>query len=156
MMGPYLDAANVDLKSFSEDFYKNRVGGRLKPVLNNIREMFNYGIWLEVTTLLIPGLNDSYEELENIAKFLSGISPFLPWHISAYYPQYKSDIGPTHVKSIIKAIEIGKKAGFDIPMVGIRQLDRNRRMMPAGSSVDKTSQIQQRMHEEFVIGFYKP
>jgi pyruvate formate lyase activating enzyme len=112
MISPYLDAANVDLKSFSEDFYKNRAGGRLKPVLNNIRAMFNYGIWLEVTTLLIPGLNDSYEELENIAKFLSGISAFLPWHISAYYPQYKSDIGPTQVKSIIKAIEIGKKSGL--------------------------------------------
>jgi pyruvate formate lyase activating enzyme len=112
MISPYLDAANVDLKSFSEDFYKNRVGGRLKPVLNNIKEMFNYGIWLEVTTLLIPGLNDSYEELENIAEFLSGISAFLPWHISAYYPQYKSDIGPTQVKSIIKAIGIGKKSGL--------------------------------------------
>ncbi len=112
MISPYLDAANVDLKSFSEDFYKNSTGGRLKPVLANIKKMFEYGIWLEVTTLLIPGLNDSYEELEKIAKFLSGISPALPWHISAYYPQYKSRIGPTQVKSIIKAIEIGKKSGL--------------------------------------------
>jgi pyruvate formate lyase activating enzyme len=112
MISPYLDAANVDLKSFSEDFYKSRVGGRLKPVLANIKKMFEYGIWLEVTTLLIPGLNDSYEELENIAGFLSGISTTLPWHISAYYPQYKSKIGPTQVKSIIKAIEIGKKSGL--------------------------------------------
>lgn len=112
MISPYLDAANVDLKSFSEDFYKNSVGGRLKPVLANIKKMFEYGIWLEVTTLLIPGLNDSYEELENIAEFLAGISSTLPWHISAYYPQYKSKIGPTQVKSIIKAIEIGKKSGL--------------------------------------------
>ncbi len=112
MIRPYLDGANVDLKSFSEDFYKNRTGGRLKPVLASIKKMFEYGIWIEVTTLLIPGLNDSYEELENIAKFLSGISASIPWHISAYYPQYKSNIGPTQVKSIIKAIEIGKKAGL--------------------------------------------
>jgi len=112
MIRPYLNAANVDLKSFSEDFYKNRAGGRLKPVLANIKKMFEYGIWIEVTTLLIPGLNDSYEELESIAKFLSGISVSLPWHISAYYPQYKSNIGPTHVKSIIKAIDIGKKSGL--------------------------------------------
>jgi pyruvate formate lyase activating enzyme len=112
MIKPYLNAANVDLKSFSEQFYKQKVDGRLKPVLDNIRLMYDYGIWVEVTTLLIPGLNDSSEELENIAKFLVDISNIIPWHISAYYPQYKSSIPSTEIKSIIRAIDIGKKAGL--------------------------------------------
>ena len=112
MIKPYLNAANVDLKSFSEDFYRDRVGGRLRPVLDNIRLMSEFGIWVEVTTLLIPGLNDSSEELESLAKFLTSISDKIPWHISAYYPQYKSDIPPTEIQSIIKAIDIGKRAGL--------------------------------------------
>lgn len=112
MIKDYLDAANVDLKSFSESFYRERAGGKLKPVLDNIKIMHELGIWIEVTTLLIPGLNDSTEELGEIASFLSGISPGIPWHISAYFPQYKSDIAPTSAGSITKAMEIGKKAGL--------------------------------------------
>ena len=112
MIQPYLDAANVDLKSFSDEFYKEKVGGRLKPILENIKLMHEMGIWVEVTTLLIPGLNDSEEELAKIADFLEGISNSLPWHISAYFPQYKSDIPATNMKDIIKAIDIGKKAGL--------------------------------------------
>ncbi len=112
MIQPYLDAANVDLKSFSDEFYREKIGGRLKPVLENIKLMHEMGIWVEVTTLLIPGLNDSEDELTKIADFLEGISNSLPWHISAYFPQYKSDIPATSMKDIIKAIDIGKKAGL--------------------------------------------
>jgi len=112
MIRPYLDAANVDLKSFSEDFYRDKVGGRLKPVLENIRLMKEYGIWIEVTTLLIPGLNDSDLELNKISGFIAGISTSIPWHISAYYPQYKSDLAPTSVESIVRAIQIGKNSGL--------------------------------------------
>ncbi|MBM3709072.1 MAG: AmmeMemoRadiSam system radical SAM enzyme [Actinobacteria bacterium] len=112
MVRPYLDAANIDLKSFSDDFYRKKVDGRLKPVLDNIRLMHEFGIWIEVTTLLIPGLNDSVEELESLAKFLTSVSDRIPWHISAYYPQYKSDIPQTEISSIVRAIDIGKKAGL--------------------------------------------
>jgi len=112
MISPYLDAANVDLKSFSDDFYKKNTGGRLKPVLDNIKYMKKLGIWVEVTTLLIPGLNDSREELEKIAIFLRDTGREIPWHISAYYPQYKSKIIPTSYKKIIEAVEIGKDAGL--------------------------------------------
>ena len=112
MIEPYLDAANVDLKSFSDDFYRKNCDGRLKPVLNNIRTMHKSGIWIEVTTLLIPGLNDSGEELEKIASFIAGLSDSIPWHISAYYPQYKSSIPPTEVRSIKRAIETGRNAGL--------------------------------------------
>jgi len=112
MIEPYLDAANVDLKSFSEEFYKDKVGGKLKPVLNNIRIMKEMGIWVEVTTLIIPGLNDSNEELKKIAKFLVTTGNDIPWHISAYYPQYKSNIPPTDINRIKNAINIGKQAGL--------------------------------------------
>jgi len=112
MIEPYLDAANVDLKSFSEEFYKDKIGGKLKPVLNNIRIMKEMGIWVEVTTLIIPGLNDSNEELKKIAKFLVTTGNDIPWHISAYYPQYKSNIPPTDINRIQNAINIGKQAGL--------------------------------------------
>ncbi|MDD3628203.1 MAG: AmmeMemoRadiSam system radical SAM enzyme [Actinomycetota bacterium] len=112
MIEPYLDAANIDLKSFSEDTYKEKIGGRLKPVLNNIILMKKLGIWVEVTTLIIPGINDSRGELQKIAEFLAGIDKGIPWHISAYYPQYKSKIPPTGVEKIEAAIDIGKKAGL--------------------------------------------
>jgi len=112
MIGPYLDAANVDLKSFSDKFYRERVDGRLKPVLDNIKLMKEMGIWVEVTTLIIPGMNDSDEELKDIANFLVEVGQEIPWHISAYYPQYKSKIPPTNIESIHRAIQIGKKAGL--------------------------------------------
>jgi len=112
MIGPYLDAANIDLKSFSEDTYRNKIGGRLKPVLDNIKIMHEKKIWIEITTLIIPGFNDSTNELEEIAGFLSGVDNCIPWHISAYYPQYKSDIPATGINQIEIAINIGKKAGL--------------------------------------------
>ncbi len=112
MIEPYLDAANVDLKSFSDTTYKNKIGGRLKPVLNNIILMKKLGIWIEVTTLIIPGINDSKDELKQIAKFLADIDKDIPWHLSAYYPQYKSDIPPTGIEQIESAINIGKGAGL--------------------------------------------
>ncbi len=113
MIKHYLDAANVDLKSFSNDTYREKMGGRLKPVLNNIILMKEMGMWVEVTTLVIPTINDSDKELKQIADFIAGVDKGMPWHISAYYPSYKSDIPPTSVGQIKKAIEIGKKAGLE-------------------------------------------
>ncbi len=89
MMSPYLDAANVDLKSFSEDFYREYCGAKLHPVLDTIREMKRRGIWIEVTTLLIPGLNAGLEDQKGIVSFLLEIDPFLPWHVSRFFPQYQ-------------------------------------------------------------------
>jgi pyruvate formate lyase activating enzyme len=112
MIAPYLDAANIDLKSFSEKTYCDRIGGKLKPVLKNIEDMHDRGIWIEITTLIIPGINDSVGELEEIACFIAGLDGSIPWHISAYHPQYRSDIPATSVDSIKRAISIGKKAGL--------------------------------------------
>jgi len=112
MISPYLDAANVDLKSFSNDFYIKNTGGRLEPVLNNIKYLKKLGVWVEVTTLLIPGLNDSQKELKEIAEFLKDTGKEIPWHISAYFPHYKSRIPQTSVNKIIEAVETGKDAGL--------------------------------------------
>jgi len=112
MLKGYLDAANIDLKGFSEEFYRKYTGAKLKPVLENISYMRSLGIWIEVTTLLIPGLNDSEEELVNIAQFLKGVSIEIPWHISAYFPNYKSTIPPTSPAKVLKAVNIGKKIGL--------------------------------------------
>jgi len=112
MINPYLDAANIDLKSFSNDFYRKYLKARLTPVLENIEYVFKLGIWLEVTTLLIPGLNDSDREIEGIADFISSISKYIPWHVSAYYPNYKSNIAPTDSETVFNAVKIGKDAGL--------------------------------------------
>lgn len=86
---PYLDAANVDLKFFSDGSYRKICAGRLTPVLDSIRLMHKLGIWVEVTTLIVPGENDSEEELKGIAEFIAGVDKKIPWHVSAFHPDYK-------------------------------------------------------------------
>jgi pyruvate formate lyase activating enzyme len=109
----YLHAANVDLKSFSDDFYRELAGARLKPVLDSIRRLWGMGVWTEVTTLLIPGRNDGETELRAIAEFLASISPDLPWHVSRFYPTYRLlDAAPTPVDSIERALRAGRAAGL--------------------------------------------
>jgi len=113
MLAGILDAANVDLKSFSEDSYKKLCGGHLKPILDSIEYMKKLNIWVEVTTLVIPTLNDSEKELAQIASFLSGISKEIPWHISRFYPQHKMEDTPaTPISTLKKAYKIGKDAGI--------------------------------------------
>ncbi len=108
-----IDAVNIDLKSMSESFYKNIAGGRLKPVLSSIEYVKQKNIWVELTTLVIPTLNDSDEELKSIAKFIKSIDENIPWHISAFYPTYKlMHIAPTTIKTIQKAYDIGKSVGL--------------------------------------------
>ena len=89
-LAPLIDAFNIDLKSFNDSFYQKVCHSRLQPVLDCIRTLHEKGIWVEVTTLLINGLNDSDEELEKIAKFIYEISPDIPWHITPFRPEYKN------------------------------------------------------------------
>jgi pyruvate formate lyase activating enzyme len=113
MIAPYLDAANVDLKSFSEEFYKKVCGARLKPVLENITKMHDLGIWVEVTTLIIPTLNDAERELRKIARFILSVSPGIPWHVSAFYPTYQMLDKPRTSPEIVRqAREIGLEEGL--------------------------------------------
>jgi len=113
LMSPYLAAANVDLKSFRDEFYKKQCGARLDPVLDSLRKMKDEGVWLEITTLLIPGLNDSTEELKDIAAFIRDLGPETPWHISRFHPQFKMlDTPSTPIASLRRACAIGKEAGL--------------------------------------------
>ena len=108
-----IDAANVDLKAFSDDFYRTHCKARLQPVLDTIRRMHEDGIFVEVTTLLIPGENDAPDELSRIAEFIVSVSADMPWHVSAYHPAYKFDHRPrTTPQAILKALEIGRAAGL--------------------------------------------
>ena len=109
----HLHAANVDLKSFSDDFYRTQAGARLKPVLDSIRRLWEMGVWLEVTTLLIPGLNDQEVELRALTEFLASVSPDIPWHVSRFHPTYRLlDAAPTPVSSIERALRLGREAGL--------------------------------------------
>ncbi len=121
LLTPVLDAINIDLKSFQNEFYKTICGAKLQPVLDNIRRMHDAGVWVEVTTLLIPGLNDSEEELQQIANFLVSIDSFIPWHVTGFYPTYKlTDRPPTSTESLEQAREIGIRQGLQHVYAGNR------------------------------------
>lgn len=118
-IGPYLDAINIDLKSFSDDFYKKQCGARLQPVLDSIKECHKRKIWQEITTLLIPGENDSDEELTKIAEFIASVYKDIPWHISRFHPDYKMlDKDETSLESLERAERIGKKSGLKFVHLG--------------------------------------
>jgi pyruvate formate lyase activating enzyme len=114
MISPYMDAANVDLKSFKKETYRKVMRGKLEVVLESIQLLRKKGVWVEVTTLVVPGMNDTDKELKDIAKFLVQTDPDIPWHVSRYHPDYKySDRNdPTPPKTLNKACEIGYEAGL--------------------------------------------
>jgi len=110
---------NIDIKSYNQTFYKDICGASLKPVLDTIEYAHKKGIWIETTTLLIPGLNDSDEEIRSIAKFQADLDPSMPWHISAFHPMYKmNDIPRTPASTLARAYEIGCDAGLKYVYVG--------------------------------------
>jgi pyruvate formate lyase activating enzyme len=109
----YLDGINIDLKAFTKTFYKEICGARLKPVLETIQLMKELGVWVEVTTLIIPGLNDGEQELRDIAHFIRGVGPEMPWHITQFYPTYKlADRPRTPVSTLRRARKIGIEEGL--------------------------------------------
>lgn len=110
---PDLHGANVDLKAFSDAFYKEQCGAKLKPVLETLQTMKELGVWLEVTTLLIPGLNDDEDQLRDLARFLADLDPDIPWHISRFHPTYRlTDRSSTPPESIHRAKALGLEAGL--------------------------------------------
>ncbi len=117
---PWLDAANVDLKAFSDDFYKKQCGGRLQPVKDTLRRMKSYDIWVEVTTLIIPGLNDDAAQLSQLADFIvTALGPETPWHVSRFHPTHRMlDRHPTPVQTLCKARDIGIAAGLKYVYTG--------------------------------------
>jgi pyruvate formate lyase activating enzyme len=117
---PYLDAANVDLKAFREKFYKDVCGASLKPVMKTLGLMKSMGIHLEITTMLIPGMNDDPVELSKMASFIAtDLGPETPWHISRFHPTYKlNELPPTPVNTLVNAREIGIRAGLQYVYTG--------------------------------------
>jgi pyruvate formate lyase activating enzyme len=88
-LAPLLDGINIDIKAFSDEFYRTVCKASLQPVLDTVRLLRELGVWVEVTTLVIPGLNDTAEELRNIAAFISSVDQAIPWHVSGFHPKYK-------------------------------------------------------------------
>ncbi|MDP2934457.1 MAG: AmmeMemoRadiSam system radical SAM enzyme, partial [bacterium] len=114
LIAPYLDAINVDLKAFSEDFYRDVCGAKLQPVLDNLIDIKKRGIHLEITTLIIPDKNDSEKELKQIAEFIAKkVGKDIPWHVSRFFPNHEFlNMLPTPVEKVLRAAEIGKEAGL--------------------------------------------
>ncbi len=120
MIQPYLDGANVDLKAFTQSYYKDLCGAKLKPVQETLKFMIALGIFVEVTTLIVPGLNDDRHELESLAQFIKNdLGPETPWHISRFHPTYElTDRSSTPVKTLEMAREIGLKTGLKYVYTG--------------------------------------
>ena len=109
---PWVDLYKVDLKCLDDRHYR-QLGGRMQPVLDSLRRIYEMGFWLEVATLVVPGFNDSDEELQRIAAHLAGISRDLPWHVTAFHPAYRMEGPPaTPPASLIRAAAIGHQAGL--------------------------------------------
>jgi pyruvate formate lyase activating enzyme len=119
LLAPYIDGMNIDIKGFTEEFYHEICGARLKPVLDAVKYAHDKGIWVEVTTLLIPGKNDSDEEIRGIAKFIASVDPAIPWHLSAFHPTYKMlDVPRTPGSTLRRAYKIGQEEGLKYLYVG--------------------------------------
>jgi pyruvate formate lyase activating enzyme len=115
---PYTDLYKIDLKSFNDKNYR-KLGGVLQHVLDAIQMVYERGFWLEIVSLIIPGFNDSDDELKAMAKFLVTISPNIPWHVTAFHKDYKmQDPDNTPVATLIRAAEIGYEAGLNFVYAG--------------------------------------
>lgn len=114
MIAPYLDAINVDLKAFKDETYRRLMKARLEPVLTCLRSLAKAGVWMEVTTLIVPGMNDSPDELRQIAEFIANdLGPGVPWHVSRFHGDYKmTDTPATPLETLETACRLGAEAGL--------------------------------------------
>ncbi len=119
MMAPWLDGANIDLKSFSEDFYKKLCSAKLAPVLDTIKGMKAHGIWIELTTLLVPGLNTEEEEIKELISFILSVDESIPWHVSRFFPHHRlQDASPTPTDSMYDVLNMGRQMGLKFVYAG--------------------------------------
>jgi pyruvate formate lyase activating enzyme len=118
-LSPWLDGYKIDLKTMSDKNYRRIIGGVLQHVLDTIQRTHALGMWVEVVTLVIPGMNDSNDELWDAARFIRSISPDIPWHVTAFHPDYKmDDTAPTPISTLLRAAEIGTEAGLNFVYAG--------------------------------------
>ena len=138
----WLDAANVDLKAWQDDFYQDVCKSHLKPVLDTIRTMKRLGIWVEVTTLIIPGENEAEEDLKGIAGFIAEVGTEIPWHISRFHPDYRFDSHTaTPVETLEKAERIGRDAGLKYVYLGNVARERDTVCAKCGKPVIQRSMM---------------
>jgi pyruvate formate lyase activating enzyme len=117
---PWLDLYKVDLKGFHDRHYRE-LGGRLQPILDTIQQIYAAGIWLEIVTLLIPGFNDDPAEVRDLTRFIAGVSPEIPWHVTAFHRDYNmTDTAETTPDMLRRAAAIGRKAGLQFVYAGNR------------------------------------
>jgi pyruvate formate lyase activating enzyme len=115
---PCVDLYKVDLKSFDEQHYR-QLGGRMEPILKTIKMLVKMGFWTEIVTLVVPGFNDSDNELKRMADFLAHVSPDIPWHLTAFHQDYKmTDPANTPPETLLRAADIGKRAGLRFVYAG--------------------------------------
>jgi pyruvate formate lyase activating enzyme len=115
---PWIDLYKVDLKSFDDRHY-HELGGRIGPILDTIQRLHRMGVWLEIVTLLIPGFNDSEAELTSLTEFIAGLSPEIPWHVTAFHKDYKmDDPDDTRPEDLLRAAQIGRNAGLHYVYAG--------------------------------------
>jgi pyruvate formate lyase activating enzyme len=115
---PWIDLYKVDLKSFDDRHYR-QLGGRIQPILDTIRRLHAMGVWVEIVTLLIPGFNDSKDELTRLTEFVASVSPDIPWHVTAFHADYKMDETPNTTPSMLReAAGIGHAAGLKFIYAG--------------------------------------
>ena len=115
---PWVDLYKVDLKSFDDRHYRE-LGGRMQPILDTIRRLHEMGLWVEIVTLVVPGFNDSDDELKRMAEFLASVSPDMPWHVTAFHKDYKmTDPANTSSQTLLRAARIGKAAGLRFVYAG--------------------------------------
>jgi pyruvate formate lyase activating enzyme len=105
---PYVDAVNIDLKAFSPEFYESVCGGDLEPVLRSIRQAYESGCHVELTTLVVPGLNDSSEEMDSLARWIAELSPDVPLHVSRYFPSYRMTAPPTPISTLQVCVDAAR------------------------------------------------
>ncbi len=109
---PWIDCYKIDLKSFDDRHYRS-LGGRIQPILDTIKALHSMGVWIEIVTLLIQGFNDSDDELERLVAFVAGVSPDIPWHVTAFHKDYKMrDPADTTPEMLMRAAAIGRRAGL--------------------------------------------
>jgi len=119
LLAPYIDGMNIDIKGFTNTFYKEICGATLKPVLEAIKYAYEKEIWIEITTLLIPGKNDSEQEIRDIAKFIANVNCNIPWHLSAFHPSYKmTDVERTPASTLQRAYKIAQEEGLKYIYIG--------------------------------------
>jgi len=138
MIAPYLDAINIDLKAFQDKTYRRVMGARLQPVLDNLKKIKQMGIWLEVTSLIIPGINDDPKEIRGIANFIAiELGKDVPWHLSRFYPAYKmNDVPPTPLKSLQATKEIGLETGLNYVYIdNVESIDDSETKCPQCDSI---------------------